>query len=211
MIIILDDTFIDRHKYHDISFLEEDIYKKKCLAFSIIKTTDFSSLIAKLDDCKLLCNHKTLQLYDKESKPLSKENNIAFRESLLNQVSNLKIRRVEFSRGLETNFEANKIDKDLFYSNLKIFLDYYLQNGKIEEGILFYGSDFKEQEKLTAIQNMMGRIRSVGFDSFAKDDIIIKGISLLYPHELHSAIFERWKKENLSKSNIIKEINNQIK
>ena len=210
MIIIIDDTFVERHKFHDVSFLEEDCYKRVCSVFSIIKTTDLATLINELADCKLFCNHKTIQLYNKEGKPLNNNDNITYKESLINKVLNLEIRRVEFSRGLETNFSVKQIDKDLFYSNLRSFLDYVIRHGKIEERILFYGFEFEEQEKYSTIQNMMMRIRSIDVDVFHNDATITKGISLLYPQESHSAILKRWEKDNLSKNAIIEEINKQI-
>jgi len=210
MIVIVDDTFIDRHKFHDVSFLEKGIYKEICSVFPKIKTTDLPSLTDKLADCKLFCYHKTLQLYSEEGNPLGNDDNIAHRERLINKALNLKIRKIEFSRGLETNFLVKQIDKDLFYSNLKSFLDYFIQYEKVEERILFYGPDFEEQEKLSIIQNMMMRIRSMDIDAFENDEIIEKGISLLYPYEPHNIVLERWIKSHLSKNDIIKEINNQI-
>ncbi len=138
MIIIVDDTFIDRYKFQNVDYLKESRYTDVCNILSLIKTTELAALVNMIPKCKLFCNHKTLQLYNREGKALNVGENSKYRETLLNEVSKEKILRIEFSRGLETNFEVKKIDKDLFYSNLKSFLDYYIDNKKVEEKILFW-------------------------------------------------------------------------
>jgi len=66
MIIIFDDTFIDRHKYHDVSYLNENKYANICKVYTIVKTIDLASLVNQLSGCQLFCNHKTLQLFNAE-------------------------------------------------------------------------------------------------------------------------------------------------
>ena len=45
MIIIVDDTFVDRHNFHDIRYLNEDKYVHVCNVYSKIKTTELSLLV----------------------------------------------------------------------------------------------------------------------------------------------------------------------
>jgi len=211
MIIIVDDTFKDRHKFHNVEYLKNKKYRQVCTVHSFIKTIDLVSLIEKLKDCKLFCNHKTLQLYDSNNKVLNLEDNTKYRENILNKVTLENIPRIEFSRGLETDIAVNKIDKDLFYSNLKAFLDYYIDNKIIETKILFWGNDFEERERLSVIQNMLMQIRMVKIEDFNNNTIIEAGIEILYPQNTFEEIINKWKSKHFSKNDIINEINNHIK
>lgn len=208
MVIIVDDTFIDRHKFHDIDYLKESKYQTVCKIYTYVKTTEIAQITKDLSDCKIFCNHKTLQLYNIEGRALKNEDNTKNREALLNKITIKTIQRIEFSRGLETNFETNRIDKDLFYTNLKAFLDYYIENNVIVPKILFWGQNFMERERLTIIQNMLMQIRMVNIEEFKNNSVIKEGINILYPEQNFNKIIESW--VNLSKNDIIQQINNQI-
>lgn len=80
----------------------------------MVKTIDLASLVKQLPDCNFFCNHKTLQLYNTEGRALIIEDNTKTREALINKVTQYGIPRVEFSRGLETNYEAKKSIKIYF-------------------------------------------------------------------------------------------------
>tara|TARA_R100000306_G_C4357381_1_gene133485 strand:- start:199 stop:831 length:633 start_codon:yes stop_codon:yes gene_type:complete len=210
VVLIIDDTFIDRHKFHDVEYLKEERYKDICKVFSILKTADISKVLKLLPDCRIFCNHKTLQLYNNAGLPLNIEDNTKYRESLINNIGKSSIQRIEFSRGLETNFNTNKIDKDLFYTNLKPFLDYYFVNNVLEPKILFWGSDFMEKERLTIIQSMLIQIRMVSISEFQNNASIIKGLSEVYPQRDPIETIERWINSQLSKNDIIQEINKNM-
>ena len=210
MIIIVDDTFIDRHKYHDVSYLNETKYANICTVYTLVKTIDLASLVKQLSVCQLFCNHKTLQLFNTESKALNIEDNSKNREALINKVIQLNLPRVEFSRGLETNYEAKKIDKDLFYSNLKSLLDYFINNNTIEPKILFWGDSFKEQEKLFLIQRMMIEIRITSIENFKTNPIIKEVLNILYPQLTYEQVIDVWVTKQFNKNEIVREINNQI-
>lgn len=210
MVIIIDDTFIDRHKFHDIEYLKEEQYQAICKVFSIVKTTEISQILKLLPDCSVFCNHKTLQLYNNAGLPLNIEDNTKYRESLLNNIKQSSIQRIEFSRGLETNYETKKIDKDLFYTNLKPFLDYQIEINILETKILFWGNNFQEKERLTIIQNLLIQIRMVSIHEFKNNSAIIKGLSVLYSQQDITKTIERWVNSQLSKNEIIQEINKNL-
>jgi len=210
MIIIVDDTFIDRYKFHDIEYLKKDMYQDVCKVFSIIKTADIIIIKNSLSDCNLFCNHKTLQLYNNDGLALNLEDNTKYRDALLNKISQDGIQRIEFSRGLETNYETNKIDKDLFYTNLKQLLDYYIENNRVEPKILFWGAEFEERERLSNIQQMLMQIRATRIEGFSNNRIILEGLKIIFPLQNSVTIIERWTNNQLSKNDIIREINNQI-
>ena len=210
MVIIVDDTFINRYKFHDIEYLKAEQYQKVCKIFTIVKTTEIVQILQSLPHCKVFCNHKTLQLYNNAGIPLSIKDNTKYRESLLNKVEQSSTQRIEFSRGLETNYETRRIDKDLFYTNLKPFLDYFVDNNIVESKILFWGKNFKERERLTIIQNMLLQIRMINIDEFLDNSSIIAGLSILYPEQDLKKTIERWIDSQLSKNEIIQEINKII-
>jgi hypothetical protein len=210
MIIIVDDTFIDRHKYHDVSYLNETKYANICTVYTLVKTIDLASLVKQLSGCQLFCNHKTLQLFNAESKALNIEDNSKNREALINKVIQLNLPRVEFSRGLETNYEAKKIDKDLFYSNLKSLLDYFIIYNTIEPKILFWGDSFKEKEKLLFIQRMMIEIRITSIENFKTNPVIKEVLNILYPQLTNEQVIDGWVTKQFNKNEIVREINNQI-
>lgn len=210
MIILVDDTFIDRHKYHDVSYLADARYSSICCIYTRVKTIDLASLVKQLPDCQLFCNHKTLQLYNVEGNALNIEDNSKNREALINKVIQFSIPRVEFSRGLETNYEAKKIDKDLFYSNLRSFLDYFINNNSIELKILFWGDYFKEKEKLSFVQKMMSQIRITELENFKTNSVIKEGLDILYPQLTNEQVVDRWITKQLNKNEIIRDINNQM-
>jgi len=210
MVIIIDDTFIDRHKFHDVEYLKEERYQMICKIFSIVKTTDISQILKLLPDCHVFCNHKTLQLYNNVGSALNKEDNIKYRESLLNNIDQSSVQRIEFSRGLETNYKTKKIDKDLFYTNLKALLDYQIANNILEPKILFWGNNFQEKERLTLIQNMLIQIRIVNIQEFKNNSAIKKGLNILNPRQDSTKTIERWLDSQLSKNEIIQEINKNI-
>lgn len=210
MIIIVDDTFIDRHKYHDVNYLSETKYANICTVYTMVKTIDLLSLVKQLSGCQLFCNHKTLQLFNAEGKVLDIENNSKNREALINKVTQLNIPRVEFSRGLETNYETKKIDKDLFYSHLKSLLDYFINNNSIEPKILFWGNSFKEKEKLAFIQKMMIEIRITELGNFKNNTVIKDGLDILYPELTNDQVIDIWVEKQLNKNEIVQKINNQM-
>ncbi len=210
MIILVDDTFIDRHKYQDVNYLKDAKYSDVCTIYTIVKTIDLAPLVKQLPSCQLFCNHKTLQLYNTEGKALNIEDNSKNREALINIVTQLNLPRVEFSRGLETNYESKKIDKDLFYSNLKPLLDHFIINNFVEPKILFWGESFKEKERLFFIQKMMIEIRISDLENFKTNSVIKEGLDILYPHLTNEQAIDRWVNNQLDKNQIVQEINNQI-
>jgi hypothetical protein len=210
MVIIVDDTFSDRYKYQDVNFLKETRYSDVCTVYSVVKTIDLASLVKQLVKCELFCNHKTLQLFNTEGKALNIEDNSKNRETLINMVTQLGVPRIEFSRGLETNYEANRIDKDLFYSNLKPFLDYFIVSNSIETKVLFWGESFKNKKRLSIIQNMMNEIRITNVEDFQKNSAIREGLYILYPQLTIEQIIEEWVSRQFNKNEVIQDINNQI-
>jgi hypothetical protein len=210
MIIILDDSLSDRKKYQNVDYLWDEKYFDILKIYETIKPTDIGQIISAISNSKLVCNHKTLQLYDNNNNALIDKENLTLRENLLTKVSIMGVLRIEFSRGLESNYDSNKIDKELFYYNLKQLLDNYIDNNQIEIKILFWGANYKIAERLSQVQKMLMEIRNSPVDDFLNNEIIIQGIKSLYITESPEIIISSWKLKGFSKNNIIDEINNYL-
>jgi hypothetical protein len=210
MILILDDSFTDRKKYQDLTYLEDVKYKDIFDIYEIIKPTDIIQIVSKISASKLVCNHKTLQLFDNGNNALNDKMNLELRENLLTKISKLGIPRIEFSRGLETNYESNKIDKELFYHNLRHLLDHFIEKGEIELKILFWGKNYKIAERLGLVQKMLTEIRNTNIVDFVNNETIILGIHAVYYVDNPESIISYWKEKGFSKNNIIDEINNYL-
>ena len=210
MIIILDDTFTERHKFHEVDYLQQTPYAEVCTIHTKIKTTDLGSLVKTLGQYSLFCYHKTLQLSDAQGKPLNNENNLRNRDNLVKKVQDLKIPIIEFSRGLETRFENKQINKDLFYTHLQVLLDYFINHQQIELKTLFWGADFENEEKMTQIKDLMTQVRLESLETLQENNTILQSIALIYKKDAIE-IIEAWKTKQFSKSDIIKEINQQIR
>lgn len=189
MIIIVDDTSNSK-----FDFLNENKYVQRCTLFKIV---NLKELEEKINDCELFCIHRSI---DNRVEAIN-----------LFKVNKKNIPIIVFTDGQDTNIETNTIRKNLFYSNLKNFLDYYLENQIVETKILYFGVNYKVRDKFTKIQNMFVEIRMNSEDSFINNSSIKEGLSLLYPGISTEEIIESWLKLQLSQSAIIKEINNQIR
>jgi hypothetical protein len=207
MILILDDTFIDRHKYTNVAFLEESSYKNICKVLSVVKPAQLEEMANEIPSCELFCNHKTLQLFDNAGEPLSLESNTKRKEGLVNLSLANGIPRLEFSKGLDTDLSNLKIDKDLFYENLKDFLDHYITENAIEIKIFFYGKKYQEHERITAIQKALSEIRVIDIENYEKNAIIFNGISVLYGEKETFRILKEWQINQTSKNEIVNQIN----
>lgn len=207
MIIILDDTFENRHKYNDIAYLNSDKFKNVCTIHSIVKTTDLESILDQMTNCDLFCTHKTLQLLNDENQKLVYDDNTKNREQFLKAVKNSKTPIIQFSRGSNDDFTTKIIDKNRFYTNLQLFLDYYIETSKIELKILYYGKYYEQIEFNTVVSNLMKEIRKVNSEDYSENEIIEKGLKHLFPNNFDEIINE-WK--NFSKKEIIQLIQNKL-
>jgi hypothetical protein len=210
MIAIIDDTYNYRQKAGDVDYLADNYYSKVCKIYSRLRTSDIGQIINNIKDFNLFCYHKSLQLYNSEGFAINLEDNLKYREALINKMIRENIPRIEFSGGLETDFDTKKINKDLFYSNLKSFLDFYIEEESIEFKILFWGLDFELREKWSVIQRMLLQIRILDASGFLKNNAISDGLRRIYPYQEPEAIIKLWIEKEYNKDEIIQDINNQI-
>lgn len=207
MVIILDDTFNQRHIFNDVSYLYERKYRNICKVYDYPTLSEFKSISQNLKDVELICNHRSLRLFNEDKDVIDANEAI---QNLFNLALSKSIPRLEFGRDMHLNFEVKTLDKDLFYDNLKLFLDNYLSSQKIELKTLYYGRNHTEIEKLSIIKSFLSKINIVDFENFKKEETIIEGILLIFPNEKPLDIINEWEKEKLSKRQIKDLINKKI-
>lgn len=211
MIIIADDTFSERHKFNDVTFLQKEKYQKICQLETELKVQDVERLLSKAKEIELFCCHYTLQLFDNEGNALNSEENDRERSQLITKLNQAGVAVLFFSGSLMvSSFESKRVDKNLFYANLNAFLDYYLHKRELETRIIFYGPSFQTIERNTAIQELFRAIRKNSLSQFKNNQNILKGLKYLFEvHEIDQKI-EGWQTGQLTKKQIIQEINSKI-
>jgi hypothetical protein len=207
MIVILDDTFNARHKYSDVSFLEDEKYRNVCIVIDSPTKKDFRNIVGEFKNIHLLCNHRSLKLFNDDQDIIDGKQAI---QNLFIQAQSENVLRLEFGRDMHSNFKAKTLDKDVFYTNLKSFLDNYMDTKQIELKILFYGKNYEELEYLSAIDKMMDEINFSNSINFKNNELILKGIRLVFPDREPLDIVSEWMNKGLIKKEIITIINNQI-
>jgi hypothetical protein len=207
MIVILDDTFSVMQKYSDVSFLTDEKYRNVCLIFDRPTKKNFRNLVVDFKSIHLLCNHRSLKLFNENQDIIDGKEAI---QNFLLQAQSENVPRLEFGRDMHSNYKAKTLDKDVFYSNLKSFLDNYLGTKKMELKILFYGENYAELEYLSAIDRMMDEISFSNLIDFKNNELILLGIRLVFPDRDPLGILEEWTNKGLSKKEILTIINNQI-
>ena len=207
MIVILDDTFNARHKYSDISFIEDEKYRNVCVILERPTKKDFRNIVGDFNNIHLLCNHRSLKLFNDDQEVFDGKQTI---QNLFIQAQSKNVSRLEFGRDMHSNFKAKTLDKDVFYSNLKPFLDNYIDTKQIELKILFYGENYLELEYLSAINRMMDEINFSDSIDFKNNELILEGIRLMFSDREPLDIVDEWMNKGLSKKEIITIINNQI-
>ncbi len=207
MIIILDDTFNVRHQYSDIDFLKEDKYKSVCEVVESPTMKVFRHIIGNSSNIQLLCNHRSLKLFNDEQEVIDGKEAI---QNLFIQLQSNNVLRLEFGRDMHSNFQAKTLDKDIFYSNLKSFLDNYIITKELQLKILFYGENYEQLEYLSTIDQMMDEINFTNPNEYATNEQILKGVQLLFSKYKSEDIINEWQTKGLTKKEITELINKQL-
>lgn len=210
MILILDDTEKLRERF-EIEFLNEKEYKQACqLIDKKPYSRDIMQLAQNLTSFKVVCHHRSLRIQKEEGNNSSDDDISKMKENFIRTVDERKIERIEFGRDMNTNISAKTIDKNLFYANLKYFIDFYILNNTLELKILYYGENYKEIETMTLIDKVIDKIRSLDISEFKNNKLIIDGLRSLFPDEKPIYIIENWQKKELSKKEIICILNENL-
>ncbi len=207
MIVILDDTFVSRSKNSEVSFLKEDKYRSICQIIEIPTSKDFKRIVGDFKKIHLLCNHRSLKMFNDNMDVIDGK---ALIENLYLQAQEANVSRITFSRDMHSNIDAKTIDKDVFYANLKPFLDNYIFTKQIELKILFYGENYTEVEYLSAVDSMMDEISFSEILNFKKNPVVLKGISMVFRDKNPLEVIDDWINKGLMKKEIITLINKEL-
>jgi len=210
MILILDDTENLRKRFN-LEFLFEVKYKQLCQFIDKKPySRDIMQLAQNLTIYKIVCHHRSLKILKEEGNNSRDEDISKMKENFIRIIDEKKIERVEFGRDMHTNFSAKTIDKNLFYANLKSFIDFYILKNTLELKILYYGKNYKEIEKMTLIDKVIDKIRITDISEFKNNQLIQNGLKCLFPTESPIDIIENWYKKELSKKDIIHFLNDNL-
>ncbi len=210
MILILDDTEYLRKRF-DIEFLFDDKYKQVCqLIDKKPYSREIMQLAQNLTNFIMVCHHRSIKILKEEGNNSSDEDISKMKENFIRKIDATKIARIEFGRDMHTNFSAKTIDKNLFYANLKYFIDFYILNNMLELKILYYGENYKEIEKMTLIDKVIDEIRSLDISKFKDNRLILDGLKSLFPSTNPFDIIENWRKKEFSKKEIIHIFNENL-
>ena len=117
-----------------------------------IRINEINVFKSKLASAKAIFMHNTFEDQDHEGNFI--KSSLRIRKMIENDIANeFEIPLVLFSYGMtetiydfETDpFQIKAIRKDVFYDNLKPFLNHYKATGEIEFRILAYGNNFKAE------------------------------------------------------------------
>ncbi len=211
MIIIIDDTFGDRINSNDNEYLKEPLFYNACKIYTKVKTIEIAHILNLLPECKLFCYHKSLQLYNGVGLPLGLEDNVKYRESLINKVLKSSIPHIEFSGGFESDYKLGKIDKDLFYKNLKPFLESYIETKTIVSKILFLGKHHQKNDFFSMFQQLMMQIRMDNIHHYKENKDILDGMEIILKGNNSLNIIDEWINAGKTKNEIIQDINSILK
>lgn len=205
MFVILDDTFIERHKFSDIGYLSESPYTDLVKIFTHPTLGDFRTILDK--EIKFIGKHRSLVLFNNREEKIDAPKAI---ENFMLQVSDKKVLSIEFGRDMHTNYSQRSIDKNVFYQNFKFFLDDYLDKGKCNLKILYYGLNYNKQEKLELANKLMNKLYILDSNEYSTNSEVIEYVSLIFEEQTPKEVLENWDYNNLSLAEIIKLVNKKL-
>jgi hypothetical protein len=156
MILILDDTFVEREADYPTDFLLQEEYKNVINIHTQIKGSEINTFESKITDATCIACHRTIKFYGNSGNVLSQEKNIHFFDKLESFINNSCKPYISFSgSNIHTKLIGENnlaINKRQFYFNLQNFADYLIDNQQVELRTLTYGKNWLGYE-LSGIQS----------------------------------------------------------
>jgi len=186
MIYLIDDNQNNQRQSLGIYFVEEDIFNGYLTSVEKIEKREQTNDISHLDflrKAKCILLHSTIEDWDTEKGFLkgSTTNATKIKESIANEGENIplvlfSLKEAQSDENIyrpekNPNF-VNLINKNLFYTRLYDFVNYYKDRNIIELRILVYGKNFQaiEIKRLSEIILELVALKN-GDDKFAITDI----------------------------------------
>lgn len=205
MIYILDDTISQRKG--SILYLKEEPYLDICKIIEFPTNSDNRTILETFskDGDHMLCIHRSLMYFNDSKETLS--NSETIRRNFISQVTKMNINSVVFGRDMNNNRELLFIDKDRFYSNLKFFLDQWIDNNE-EIDILYEGAMYKIATRKKLLDRIITIINDGGlqYNNTELKDCLKEYL----PEEDPESLISRWVNQNMTKKYIRMFINEKL-
>ena len=165
MVYLVDDNQSEQQqKKYNAEFLFDDTFKQELQLIYSVEDDQMKNMGKKLMAADAILLHNTFADYDwGEYQKGSRK----VRDFIEDISEDCEIPLVLFSNGFdETKFDDNEapmvirsINKDIFYGYLFEFLNHYKENKVVELKILAFGKDYKIQDTIRFIENMINQLK----------------------------------------------------
>ncbi|GEM_PF-5846297 len=209
MIYILDDSVTEQRK-KEIQYLQNTPYSEVCVLIEKPTKKINREILATFSDDQncLLCIHRSLKYFNDFGSELAESE--AIRNNMIEQVKQMNISCMVFGRDMSRNREKLFIDKDVFYRNLKLFIDTMIV-GNMEIAILYDGAKYMYAER-TRLLNEIINVINLEWSTYDEENKTLLNLMQHYfMGEDPRKIIETWKSKSLSKKEIRQFINDKYK
>lgn len=206
MIYIFDDSITVQRKAM-LSFLHDESYSRICKVIEqpTMEMLRNTSASITTDKIPLVCIHRSLKIFNENGEALGNAETI--RGNFVSGIRGGNIPCIVFGRDMNNNKQSLFIDKDLFYRNLKLFLDSY-SRGTLEPNILYDGALYHIADRKRQLNTILTIVNSEDKESWNKNSILEKAIESYLPNDNFFDIIEQWKQ--MSKKEIMYYINEKL-
>jgi hypothetical protein len=208
MIYILDDSLTEQRK-NEIQYLKSAPYSEVCTLIERPTKKINREILASLSDNmnSLLCIHRSLKYFNDSGAELAESETI--RNNMIEQLRQKKIICIVFGRDMSRNREKLFIDKDVFYRNLKLFLDTMIA-GNMEIAILYDGAMYMYAERKKLLNEIINVINLEWSPYDEENKTLLNLMQQYFKGEKPREIIEIWKNKSLSKKEIRQFINDNL-
>ena len=204
MIYILDDTVSQRRS--EIHYLQNAPYSEVCVLIERPTKKINREILASFSDNQnnILCIHRSLKYFNDSGAELVESDTI--RNSLIEQIRQKGVTCIVFGRDMSRNREKLFIDKDVFYRNLKLFLDTMIE-GNVEFDILYDGALYKIAERKRLLNEI---VDIINMECPPYDNLLLSDLLFQYFGEDPKTVLESWTNKGFSKKEIRQYINDNL-
>ena len=206
MIYILDDSVTEQRK-KEIQYLQNTPYSEVCVLIEKPTKKINREILATFSDDQncLLCIHRSLKYFNDFGSELAESE--AIRNNMIEQVKQMNISCMVFGRDMSRNREKLFIDKDVFYRNLKLFLDTMIAGGDVELDILYDGAFYKIAERKRLLNEI---VDIINMECPPYNNPLLLDLLFQYFGEDPDKVLELWANKGFSRKEIRQYINDNL-
>ena len=206
MIYILDDSVTEQRK-KEMQYLQSAPYSEACVLIEKPTKKINREILATFSDNQnsLLCIHRSLKYFNDSGAELDEYETI--RNNFIEQIRQKNVSCIVFGRDMSRNREKLFIDKDVFYRNLKLFLDTMVAGGDVELDILYDGALYKIAERKRLLNEI---VDVINMECPPYDNPLLSDLLFQYFGEDPNTVLEIWANKGFSKKEIRQYINDNL-